>query len=136
MIFPLVGHTKGHSDQVMGLIGSKIGHREALTWEAWTKMILDALRQDGNKDYRILQVAKNLLVPKYNDAFAVFHPERSKPEIDGLARAQVIRLCVHPFEDRCEMHYQEDPRLQGYLPRHAMPCAEGFQPKHWQKVFR
>lgn len=53
VIFPLLGHTKGEADKVMGVLQSGLAHQTFLTISAWRKAILEYVDNSRGATFHI-----------------------------------------------------------------------------------
>jgi hypothetical protein len=114
-----------------------VSNETLLTFEAWKKKLVESilLERDGSSAAKLESsvTSVNLLLhfPDYNELFKglSFNSEC----MNGISRAHQLRIAGCHGTDKCEIHYKEDIRVNGYFPRATQPthyCRE-----EWKLLF-
>ena len=117
LVYRLVGHTKSEVDQTAGIVSRAIQHQRLLTPDAWRQALLGAV-QEGDPSYTIVEADFMTGCPKYSSSLRDAYGDY---RVRNLTRVKVVRIAMHPTENRVEYHYKSDPRVSGWFPRY-MRC--------------
>jgi hypothetical protein len=132
-------HTHRDESSPMGVTSKHYGesNETLLTFRAWSQKLADAIliERNGNPAARMDSSVSgvNLLLhfPDYNLIFKELN--FNSASLNGISRAHQIRIAGIPGTERCEIHYKEDVRVNGYYPRATQPvpaCRE-----QWKRLF-
>jgi hypothetical protein len=132
-------HTHRDESSPMGVTSKHYGesNETLLTFEAWSQKLIEAIQveRNGNPAARMessVSAVKTLLhFPDYNRVFKELNFNCAN--LNGISRAHQIRIAGIPGTERCEIHYKEDVRVNGYYPRATQPtkaCRE-----EWKRLF-
>lgn len=132
-------HTHRDESSPMGVTSKHYGesNETLLTFEAWSKKLVEAIQveRNGNPAARMessVSAVNTLLhFPDYNRVFKQMNFNYAA--LNGISRAHQIRIAGIPGTERCEIHYKEDVRMNGYYPRATQPvnaCRE-----EWKRLF-